>query len=160
MVLKLPWAQKQILWAFELVIFQFFGNFCSEEVETIFWESEAKRSKRFKSKIGYRKLLGKSFGSYLQLKNECFERLKRSFFKFLSSEVETISWESEPNRSKLFESKFGHRKLLRKWFWSYLELKNECFERLKRSFFSYFQIFQWWSWNPFLGRWGKVFKTI
>ena len=152
MVLKLPWAQKQILWAFELVVFQFFGNFCSEEVETIFWESEAKRSKRFKSKIGYRKFLGKSFGSYLQLKNECFERWKRSFFKFLSSEVETISRESEPNRSKLFESKFGQRNLLVKWFWRYLDLKNGCCNRLKMYFFSFLHIFEWKSWNHFLGK--------
>ena len=96
--------------------FYVFRKFFSDKIETIFWESEAKRSKRFKSKIGYRKFLGKSFGSYLQLKNECFECLKRLFFKFLSDEVETISWESEPNRSKLFESKFGQRNLLVKWF--------------------------------------------
>ena len=56
------------------------------------------------------------------------------FCKFLSDEVETIFWESEAKRSELFKSKFGHRKLLRKWFWSYLELKNECSERLKRAF--------------------------
>ena len=36
--------------------------------------------------------------------------------KFLSDEVETIFWESKAKRSKLFKSKSGHRKLLRKWF--------------------------------------------
>ena len=82
------------------------------------------------------------------------------FYKFLSNEVETIFWESEAKHSKLFESKFDHRKLLIKWFWSYLELKNECSERLKREIFSFLQIFKWQSWNHFLGKWGKALKTI
>ena len=37
------------------------GNILSGEVETIFWESEAKRSKLLKSKLGHRKLLRKCF---------------------------------------------------------------------------------------------------
>ena len=82
------------------------------------------------------------------------------FCKFLSGKIETIFWESEAKRSKLFKSKFGHRKLLRKSFWSYLELKNECCERLKRAFFSFLQVFEWRSWNHFLGKWGKAFKAI
>ena len=36
------------------------------------------------------------------------------FSKFLSDEAETVFWESEAKRLKLFQSKFGHRKLLRK----------------------------------------------
>ena len=82
------------------------------------------------------------------------------FCKFLSDEVETIFRESETKRLKLFKSKFGRRKLLRKWFWSYLELKNECSERFKRAFFSVLQVFGWRSWNHFQGKWGKAFKTI
>ena len=46
--------------------------------------------------------------------------------KFFSDKVENVTWESEGKRSKLFKSTFGHRKFLGKWFWSYLELKNEC----------------------------------
>ena len=38
------------------------------------------------------------------------------FCKFLSDEVENILRESDAKRSKLLKSKFGHRKLLRKWF--------------------------------------------
>ena len=43
---------------------QHFSVFCkllSDEVEAIFWESEARRSKPFKSKFGKRKLLRKQF---------------------------------------------------------------------------------------------------
>ena len=35
------------------------------------------------------------------------------FCKSLSSEVETVFWEGNVKRSKLFKSKFGRRKLLR-----------------------------------------------
>ena len=38
------------------------------------------------------------------------------FCKFLSDKIDTVFWESEPKRSKLFKSKFGHKKLLRKFF--------------------------------------------
>ena len=34
MVLKLPWAQKQMNWAFEKGIFQFFANFWVTKVKT------------------------------------------------------------------------------------------------------------------------------
>ena len=43
------------------------------------------------------------------------------FCWFLSDEFETLFWKSEGKHSKLFQSKFSHKKLLRKWFRSYLE---------------------------------------
>ena len=78
------------------------------------------------------------------------------FCKFLSDKVETVLREMEANCSNLFKTKFGHKNLPRKWFWSNLEFKNECCERLKRAFFSFLQIFEWRSWNRFLGKWNKV----
>ena len=63
------------------------------------------------------------------------------FGKILSDEVETIFSESEAQHSKLFKSKFGQRKLLRSWFWSYLELKSERSKRWKRAFLSFFARF-------------------
>ena len=61
MVLKLPRAQKRMFLAFEKGIFQFFCKFLSDEVETVFWENNTKRSKVFKSKFGHRALLRKWF---------------------------------------------------------------------------------------------------
>ena len=52
-------------------------------------------------------------------KNNCLSVSRERYsavFKFLSDEIESIFWESKAKRSKLFKSKFGHRKLLRKWF--------------------------------------------
>ena len=64
------------------------------------------------------------------------------FWKFLNEEVETILWECEGKRLKLFTSKFGYRKLPKKLFLSYLEFKKECSERLKRAFSSFSQVFE------------------
>ena len=207
MVLKLTWAQKQMFLTFAKDIFQFFCKFLSDAVETIFWESEAKRSKLFKSKFGHKELFRKWFWSFLKL--DVFEKSIFQFFanfwvtmlkpffwearlssktnvlsvwkehfqffasfwltklkpfpgkvrqgvqnylnqnlvigsffkngfeatlswktnvlsiwkghfsifcKFLSDEVETIFWERETKRSKLFKLKFDHKELLRKWF--------------------------------------------
>ena len=82
------------------------------------------------------------------------------FCKFFIEEVETTFWEGEAKHSKPFKSKFGHRNVRRKWFWSYVELKNECCDRLKRAFFSYLQTFEWRSGNQLLGKWGKALKAI
>ena len=74
------------------------------------------------------------------------------FQKFPSDKVQTASWEGEVKRQKLFQTKCYHTKLLKKWFQSYLELKNECSELLKRAFFSFLEIFEWRSWNRIFGR--------
>ena len=140
MVLKLSYAEKQVLWSFEKSSFQFFCKLLSDKVETIFWRSEAKRWRLFESKVGYRKLLRKWFWTYLGHKNEFCERLKRAFSSFL----EIFEWLSGDHflgnwtkRSKLFQSKFGHKKLLRKLLWCYLQLKNECWV-LEKSIFCFF----------------------
>ena len=152
MILKLLSARKRMFSGFEKTIFQFFANFWVTKVETIFWENEANRSKLFQSKFDHRKLLRKWFWSCINVKNECSERFLL-LWKFLSGEIETIFCESQARRSKLVKSKFGYSNLLRKWFWSYLQLKNECSQRMKRTFFNFLQIFEWRSWNNFLGKW-------
>ena len=136
MDLKLPWAEKRILWAFQKSIFQAFPNFWVRKLKHI---------------SGDRNRLRKWFWSYLQLKNECSERLKRSFFSFL----QIFEWRSGNHFLTV-----SHRKLFRKWFCSYLELKNECSECFKKAFLSFLQISESRSWNNFRGKWRKPFTTI
>ena len=121
-----------------------FRKFLSGEVETLFWESEAKRSKSFNPNLVIERFLENGFEGTLSWKTNVLSIWKGNFSvfcKFWRGEVETIFWESEAKHSKLFKSEFGHRKLLRKWFWSYLDLKNDCSQRLKRVFFSFFPNF-------------------
>ena len=72
------------------------------------------------------------------------------FSKVLGDEVETIFWKTQAKPSKLFKSKLGHSKVLRKWFWGYLELKHEYCQRLKWKFSSCLKVFEWRGWNHFL----------
>ena len=131
----------------------------------MFWESAAKHSKLFKWRFGDRKLLRQLFWSYLDPKIECSELLKRTFFSFLQV-FEWRSWNQflrkwgKAFNSKLFKTKFGHRKLLTKIFSRYLELRNECSEHWKIAFFQFLKVFEWQSWNHFLGKWSKAPKTI
>ena len=113
--------------------------------------------------LGITRFLENSFRATLSSKMNILSVWKAIFLFFgniSSDEVETTFWENEAKRSKLSKSKFGHRKLLRKWVWSYLKLKNECSEHLKRAFFIFLQIFEWLSWTHFLGKWGKVLKSF
>ena len=124
--------------------FLVFCKFLIDEVEINLWESEANYLN-----------LDLVIGSFLEndlIKSKCFEDFKMeisSFLHFLSDEVETIFWESEAKHQKLFKSKPGDRNYLRKWFWSFFELKNQYHGSLKTAFVSFLQISEWRSWNRF-----------
>ena len=110
-----------------------------------------------------RTFLGNGFGATLRWTMNVVSVWKEhfsAFCKFLSDEVETIFWESEAKHSKLFGSIFGYRTFLRKWFWTHLELNNECSQGLERVFFSFLQSFEWRSWNHFQEKWVKAYETI
>ena len=130
-------------------------KFVGDKIENVFWENEAKLLKLFKSRFAQRSFLEKVFGATLSWKTNFVSVWKEHFSiscKFLSDDVETISWESEAKHLKLFKIKFGHKKLPKKWFSSNLDYKNECSGHLKRTFFSFLQVFEWRSWNSFLGK--------
>ena len=123
MVLKLLRSQKQV-----------FHKFLIDEVETIFC----------KVRQGAENCLNQNLvtGSFLENGIEATLRSRTNvlsiqkglfsvFCKFSSDKVETVLLESETKRSNLFKSKFGQKKLLSKWFWSNLELKNESSDHLK-----------------------------
>ena len=86
------------------------------------------------------------------VQKQWFGRFEKTVFHFfcksLTDEVETIFYESEAKRSKLFKSKFGYGKLSRKLFWKYFEPRHKSSERLKWGFFSLLQIFEWWKFQP------------
>ena len=107
--------------------FSVFCKFLSDEVETIFWESEAKRSRLFKSRFGRWSFLENGLEGTLNWDTNVISVWKEHFLvfcKLLSDQVEIIFWEIETKRSKLLKSKFGHRQRVRKWCWIYVEPKT------------------------------------
>ena len=105
-----------------------------------------KRGKAFKSvnpKLVIGDILGNVFEATFSSKTDFMSISKwhfSLFSKFLNDEVETIFLEIKAKRWKLFISRVCCRKHFRKCFWSYLELKNECFETFEMKFFSFLHI--------------------
>ena len=134
--LELPWALKQMFWAFGNGTFQCFCKFLRNEVKSYFCFQSTLRSKT----------------NVLSLWKWYFS----IFCNILSDEVETVYWKSKTKRSKLFKLKLSHRKLFRNLFWSHFEVQNECPEPLGMAFFTILWIFEWRSWSRLLENWGKA----
>ena len=152
-----------MLWTFEKSILQFFPSFWVTKFKLFSGKVRQGVKSYWNQNLVIRTFLENGFGTTLSSKTNLLSVWKKHFSvfcKFLSNEVETIFWESEAEYWNLLKSEFGHIKLLRKCLWSYLELENECSEGLKRAFFSFLQIFEWRSWNRFLGKRGNAAKTF
>ena len=64
------------------------------------------------------------------MKNNCFEGSNVIFFR-----------KSKSHPPKWFHFKVCQRKYFRNWFWSYLEVKNECSRHLNMDFSGFFSHF-------------------
>ena len=96
--------------------FSVFCKFLSVEVQTIFEKVMQSVQNYSDQNLGITTFLQKYFGANLRLKTNFLRFSKKhfpDFCKFLTAEVETICCKSEARRSRLFKSKFRHRKLLR-----------------------------------------------
>ena len=133
-----------MFWAFEKSVFQFFANFWATKLKLFSGKVRQSVQNYLNQNLVIGSFLENGFEATLSSKTNVLRVWKGHFSvfcKFLSDEVELVYWKSEAKRSKLLKPKFGHRKLLRKLFWSFLELKNKCSERLKRILFSFFASF-------------------
>ena len=163
MVLLQSWFQKRIFWAFQKSILKIFANISVRQSKLFFGKVSQGVKNCLNQNLAIGSFLRYGFEAALSSKKKVFNLWKGYFSvfgKYFSDEVETIFWESEANCLKMFQSKFGHRKLVRKWLWSYLDLKNQCSDRLKRAFFSFVQILEWRSLNHFLEKISKALKTV
>ena len=116
----------------------------SDEVETVFWESDGKHWKLSKLKFGSVKFPRKGFETTLNSKanvQSLWKKHFRRFCKFLSHEVETISRKSETKRSNLFNKIFGHRKLRENDFEGILSSKSNDLSFWKQHFPVFCKVF-------------------
>ena len=144
MVLEQPWAQKRMFRAFEKTIFQFFASLWLTMLKLFAGKVRQSVPDYLNQALVRSSFLENCFGAAVSSKTNVLSIWKgyfSDFCKFLSDKFETIFWKSEGKCSKIFESKFGHRNLLRKWFSSNLELKSELCEHLKRAFSNFLQVF-------------------
>ena len=146
-----------------VIFFTFFANFPGTKLKPFSEKVRQSVQNYLNQNLVKRSFLENGFEATLSSKTNVLSVWKEHFSifcNFLSDEMKTASWENKAKCQNLFKLKLDHSKLLRKWFWNYLELKNECSQHLKRTFFRFLQTFEWRSWNCFLAKWGKAFKTI
>ena len=118
MVLKLPWAQKQMFLVFEKSIFEFFAYFWVTKLKPFSHKARESLQDRLKSKLLIGSFLENGFDITSRSKTNLLSVWKGhfsgGFFIFLIEEVEASFKEIEAKHQKLFNSKLGHRKPLRK----------------------------------------------
>ena len=151
------WSKKNSRSLFKWYSSQF-SKFLCEELETVFWDSEAKFQKLFKPNFSHRKHLENCFDAILRPESYVLILWKLYFsvlLKFLSDVVETVFWESEVKHWELFKSKIGNSKDFRKWFWMALVLKS-----FEMTLYTFLQILERRNWKYFLKKWGKASKTV
>ena len=142
-----------MFWAFEKSIFHFVSNFWVTKLNPFSGKVRQSVKIFLNQNLGIRTFLDNGFGATLIPKTNIVGVWKEHFpvfCKYLSDEVKTIFRESEAKRSKLFKSKFSHRKLLRKCLWSYVELKKRIFCVFEKSIFQFFANFWVTKLKPFL----------
>ena len=142
--------RQRMFWALEKSIYQVFVNFWVTKLKPFSGKVRQSVQNYLNQNLVIGSFLENGFETNLNSKTNVLNVCKRHFSvfcKFLSDAVETIFWESEAKRSKLFKSKFGYKELLRKWFWSFLKL--DVFEK---SIFQFFANFWVTMLKPFSGK--------
>ena len=145
MVLHLPRAQKRMIWAFEKSIFQIFVNFWVPKLKAFSGKVRQSVRNYLNQNLVKESFLENGFAATLSSKTNVLSVWIAHFSvfcKFLSEEVETVCWESEAKRSKLFKSKSGYKKLHRKCFCSYLRSKMNVLNVWKLHFSVFCRFFE------------------
>ena len=147
-------------WTFENDVFQISANFWVTKWKPLSGKARQSVKSCLNQNLVIWSISENHFKAILRSKrNVLYLMVFLSFFaNFWVTKLKLLS--GKPRQSVEFKSKFGHRKLFRKWFWSHLEVKNDFPPRLKMVFFTFLDFFEQRSWKRFLGKWRKTFKTI
>ena len=95
MFLKLPWAQKGMLWVFEKVLFQFFPKFWVRKLKPFSGKLRQSVQSYLNQNLGIVSCLENGFGATLNSNTNIVSVWNGRFsvvWKFLSDEDETIFW--------------------------------------------------------------------
>ena len=153
-----------MFWIFENDILYIFTSFCVSKSKPLSAIARECLQNFVNLKLVIRSVIENGLQPFLRSKTNFVNIWKQhfNFFKLLSNEVETIIWEIRAKLLKLFKPNVSYRKLFRKWFSIYLQMKSKCSELLKSVFFFQFflKFFEWRSWNRFLGNRRNVLKTF
>ena len=119
MVLKLPWAQKRMFWAFEKCISQFFPNFWVTKLKPFSGKVRQSIQNYLNQNLVIGSFLENCFeGTFISKRNvlSVWKKDFEFFCKFLRDEVETIFWESEAKYRNQFVQNLVIRSFLENAF--------------------------------------------
>ena len=140
-----------------------FCNFFSNEVEVVSWKSEAKRSDCLNPKLIIERILENHLKLCLGQKRIFWTFEIGIFYYFADFWVAKLKAFSAKARQILQNSLNPNlitRSISENNFEATLKSKNNSSECLKMAFFTILVIFEWRSWNCFLGKRSKAFKTV
>ena len=127
MVLKLPWAEKRMFWAFEESIFQFFADFWVTKLKPFSRKERKSVQDYLNQNLVLGSLLENGFEATLSSKRNVVSVWKgyfSVFCRFLSDKVETILWESEAKLQNYLNHNSVVGSLLENGFEATLSLKT------------------------------------
>ena len=159
MPMKLPSAQKRVLWVLEKSIFCFFANFSLKKLKPLFGKVRQSIQSHLNQSLVIGMFLENGFEAILSSKTSVVIVWKEHFSvfcKLFSDKVETIFWESEAKHSRLLKLKCGCRSFLQNGFeatWSW----NTMYWAFEKSIFQFFANFWVTKLKPFAG---KVMQSV
>ena len=161
LALKLPWSQKWMFWRLKI---DFFAHFSVNKLKMFLGKARQNIQNCVNPKSDIENILENCFETTLRSRVNVLLNLEGNFqffVHFWAMKLKPLTVKAKPSVQKSLNPKLimVHGKHFRKCFQSN-PVKPECSELLKRAFFSFLQIFEWRSWNQFLGKWSKEFKTI
>ena len=148
-----------MLWTFENAIFQFFANFWIAKLKLFSGKARQSIQKYLNQNLVLGSILGNGFEVTSSSTANALNFSKWHFLvfcKFLSNKVGKVrqSMKNCVNQNMVIGI------FLENGFKASLSSKTNVLSVYKMIFFKFFAIFQWESWNHFLGKWGKASKTV
>ena len=134
-----------------------------ERLKKTFFSFWVTKLKLFSYILGTRTFLENGFQATLSSKANVLNAWKKDFpviCKFLSDEVKPFSGKGRQTEAIYLNQSFVIQTSLEHGFEATLISKTTVLSVWKKHFPFFLQMFEWRSWNHFLGKWGKVLKSI
>ena len=146
MVLKLPWAEKRMLWLIEKGIFHFFANFRVAKLTLFSGKVRQSAQNNLNQNLVIGNVLENSFEATLSSKRNVLSLWKGHFsvsYKLLMDEVETIYCEKVRESTQNFLNQyFVIGRFLENSFEATFSSKTNVLIAWKWYFFNFLQIFE------------------
>ena len=152
-----------MFWAFEKSIFHFLASFWVKKLKSFFEKVRQRLENYLNQNLGIGRFLENGFEATLNSKTNVRSFENSIFWFFISfwvTKVKPFFGKVRRSIKNYLNQNLVTGSFLEKGFEDTLISKTNVLGVYKEHFFTLLQIFQWQSWDHFLEKWGKAFKTI